>query len=634
MPIKVRCQDCETVLKLSDKAAGRAVKCKSCGAKVQVPGDRTDGEQPARPRRSGAAGRKTRKRRPAPAAVPDNDDDLFGRIDLRRAESSTRICPSCTTEIHDEEAFMCPECGVDLDTGKLSVVESKRRSRGGPPPEEFYGAIWSNGWTFVKNHKGFVLRTGFTWGIGFAMVVIAIFTLNWFLPAREAELIESKQGPVTITEEGVFIEPTQSDDAKYDGTTYNHDSSSIVAAKGKLVLPTPYMGAVLSPPTYFWTFIGCVFFLGMSGWAWTLSSKVVEVTLAKQKKIKRFQGDIFGDMTRGFTTVFWPVMVMYPIIWVPGAMYAAGVSAKISGIVAGVIYLAPYTFLLPLAVVHMAQPFTYRAWLSSWMSKDFLSTIGPSLYVSLLFFVLVMLPPLAILIGAAYCWPQIADFYVNSIEIPVIGYKPEDAGNSWTFSLYRLPFLFFFAMFAGTIFLSILAIPAVFMMRVFGLFGLYFRPDMSLSVEETEFTDVSFGPRFLAIHVDAIVVTIILTAMLFAAGFASALFGFLYDSELIAKYIYFGTVALGTIGLMAIYFGKGESGAGRCTLGKWSLGLIVLQEDGSPMPFELAVKRFFVSLLSIVSLSATFAMCAFNPQHRALHDKVTKTKVVWRSEED
>ena len=180
MPIKVRCQDCETVLKLSDKAAGRAVKCKSCGAKVKVPGQPVDGEQSASSGRKAAPGRKTRKRRPAPVAP--NDDDMFGQIDLRRAESKTRICPSCTTEIQDEEAFMCPECGVDLDTGKLSDQESKRRSRGGPPPEEFYGAIWGNAWTFVMNHKRFVFRTGFTWGVSLAMVVIAAFTITWFVP--------------------------------------------------------------------------------------------------------------------------------------------------------------------------------------------------------------------------------------------------------------------------------------------------------------------------------------------------------------------------------------------------------------------------------------------------------------------
>lgn len=634
MPIKVRCQDCETVLKLSDKAAGRAVKCKACGARVQVPGERAAGGSQGAGKREGAPGRKRRKRRPPAEPAPLDDDNMFGRIDLRRAEGNARICPRCTVEITDDEAFMCPECGVDLDSGKLSEQEAQRRARKAPPAEEFYGAIWGNGWAFVKNHWGFVARTGFTWGISFAMVVMAAFTINWYVPEREKELIDSADGAVTINEGGTFIQPTKTEDAKYDGTTYKHDSSSILNAKGTLVLPTPRMGAILSPPTYFWVFIFCVFFLGLTGWAWTLSAKVVEVTLAKQKKIKRFQGDIFGDMTGGFKTVFWPVMVMYPLIWIPGAMYAAGVSQQACIITGAVIYLAPFTFLLPLAVVHMAQPFTYRAWLTSWMSKDFLATIGPSLYVSFLFFVLFMLPPLGIAVGAAMSWDQVADFYVNSIEIPVIGYDPKNAADSWTFVIFRMPFLFFFTLLTGTIFLSLLAIPAVFMMRVFGLFGLYFRPDMSLCVEEIEFTNVSYGPRFLAIHVDAIVVTIILGAMFFSAGWISWLFGFLYDSEQIAVYIYYGTVVIGTIGLMCLYFARGESGAGRCTLGKWSIGMLVLQEDNSPMPFKLAAQRFFASLLSIVSLSGTFAMCLFNPEYRALHDKLTKTKVVWRSEED
>lgn len=634
MPIKVRCQDCETVLKLSDKAAGRAVKCKSCGARVQVPGERAASSGPPTGQRDGMPGRKKRKRRPAPAAAPLNDDDMFGQIDLRRAEGNARICPRCTVEITDDEAFMCPECGVDLDSGKLSEQEAQRRARKGPPPEEFYGAIWGNAWAFVTNHWGFVARTGFTWGISFAMVVMAAFTVNWYVPEREKELIASVEGPIIIDAAGTHITPVQGSDAKYDGTTYNHDSSSIVNAGGTLHLPTPRLGAILSPPVYFWVFIFCVFFLGMTGWAWTLSAKIVEVTLAKQKKIKRFQGDIFGDMTGGFKTVFWPVMVMYPLIWIPGAMFAAGVAQQTCVITAAIIYLAPFTFLLPLAVVHMAQPFTYRAWLTSWMSKDFLSTIGPSLYVSMLFFVLVMLAPLGVAVGATMSWDQVADFYVNSIEMPVIGYSADNAAESLTFVIYRMPFLFFFTLLAGTIVFSLLAIPAVFMMRVFGLFGLYFRPDMSLCVEEIEFTNVSFGPRFLAIHVDAIVVTIILGAMVFAAGWISWLFGFLYNSEQIALYIYYGSIVVGTIGLMCLYFARGESGAGRCTLGKWSLGMLVLKEDNLPMPFELAAKRFFISLLSIVSLSGTFLMCLFNPEHRALHDKLTKTKVVWRSEED
>lgn len=630
MPIKVRCQDCETVLKLSDKAAGRAVKCKACGARVQVPGERAEGESS---QRQAPPGRKKRRRRP-PAEAGPAGDDLFGQIDLRRAEGHVRICPRCTTQINDDELFQCPECGVDLDTGKMSEAEAKRRARKGPPPEEFYGAIWGNSWEFLKNHKGFVLRTGFTWGIGLAMVVLAAFTINWYVPERAKELRESAEGAVEITDSAVLISPTKEEDAKYDGTTYKVDSSSIVNAKGTLRKLPPTLGAVFSPPTYFWAFIFVVFFLGMTGWAWTLSAKIVEVTLAKKKKIKRFQSDIFGDMTGGFKTVFWPIMVMYPVAWVPVAMYFLGVAPNACVITGAIIYLLPYVLFLPLAVVHMAQPFTYRAWLISWMGKDFFSTMGPGLYLSFLFFLMVLLPPLAIAVGGIMYWDQLADFYVNRIEIPIIGYAPDKGKESWTFVIFRMPFLFGFTLLAGTVFMSLLAIPAVFMMRVFGLFGLYFRPDMSLCVEQVEFTNVGFGPRFLAIHVDLIVIALIIGANYFAGQFVSGLFGFLYDSETIAQYIFFATTGIGSILLMMVYFGKGESGAGRCTLGKWSLGCLVLQEDGEPMPFELASKRFFTSLLSVISLSGTFVMCHFHPQNRAFHDTATKTKVVWRSEED
>ena len=98
--------------------------------------------------------------------------------------------------------------------------------------------------------------------------------------------------------------------------------------------------------------------------------------------------------------------------------------------------------------------------------------------------------------------------------------------------------------------------------------------------------------------------------------------------------VWFAGVIGGTIGALGFYFANWESGSGRATLGKWTFGLIVLQDDNSPMPFDLAIKRFAMSSLSVLSLSGTFTMCAFQENHRALHDSVTKTKVVWRGDEN
>ena len=47
-----------------------------------------------------------------------------------------------------------------------------------------------------------------------------------------------------------------------------------------------------------------------------------------------------------------------------------------------------------------------------------------------------------------------------------------------------------------------------------------------------------------------------------------------------------------------------------------------------------AMQRAGMCLVSCLAVFAGFAMSAFHPQQRALHDIITKTKVVWRGETD
>ncbi|MEZ6125426.1 MAG: RDD family protein [Planctomycetaceae bacterium] len=627
MPIKVRCPECSTVMAAPDAAAGKAIKCKSCGGRVPVgaPG--------------GGGGAPRKKKRPRPEAdfdSPSDPHDLFGNLNLGMAEhEDERLCPNCAHPL-DEEDTECPKCGVDPDTGTISAAKKKRLARKGPPPEEFYGVVFGNAWKFVMDHRGFVIRTGLTWAVSLAMVTISCFVLNWYVTARAAELEASAGGGTEITDSAVIIRPTKDQECEYDGVKYSSESSRLV--RGELILPTPFWGAVYSPPVYFWAFIFMVFLLAMGGWAWTLSSKVVAVTLAGEKTIKRFQGDIFGDMTNGFTTIFWPLILMYPIIWIPVAMHFGGVDSNTCLYTFIAIFLLPYVIFLPLAVVHMSQPYTYRAWLISWMAKDWVNTVGPVLFLSAMFFLLVMLIPGGLAIGAAMNWERVADFYTNSIELPalgaVFGYGEEQASSTLWMGVGRLPLLWLVTFMAGFILMTLLAVPSILLMRMFGLFGLYFRPDLSLCVEQVPLSNAGFGPRFLAFHVDMVVGVVILGGLSFAAGFVGALFGQLYGSEQWEHIGKFGTLGIGSAVVFTLYFAQWESGAGRATLGKWSLGMIVLQEDNSPVPFKVAVKRFWLSLLAPVTLTGTFAMCAFNPKHRALHDLATKTKVVWRGDED
>ena len=658
MPIKVRCKECGQGMAVPDKAAGRAVKCKGCGARVAVPGAKVEGGEPAKKApakkkkakstEGGSAGalpprKKKKKRRPPAAAAPsfdafDNPDDMFSGLNLGGAEDEeVKLCPSCAQPV-DEEDIDCPNCGVNVESGAMSVEQKARRARKGPPPEEYYGVVWKNGWAFLMNHKGYALKTGLLWGFSATMVIIAAFILNWYTRTRAIELVDTAEGDVTITATGVIIQPLKeggTGSATYDGVKYGTGSTRLV--NGKAILPPPHIAAMFAPPTFFWAFIFLVFTLAFGGWAWVLSAKIIEVTLAKQKTIKRFQGDMFGNMTKGFTTLAWPVVLMYPVIWIPGAMFFAGVSQTVCIITFICLFLLPYFVFLPNAMVHMAQPYSYRAWLISWMGKDFLNTLVPAVFTSGIFVLLVLLPPLAIAIGIAVGWDQFIGFYMNTIELNALGpmgYVIADADSSGSVSFLRLPLMFMVSFLCCTTLFTILAFPASMLMRIFGLFALYFREDMEVCVEQVPMSPAGFGPRFLAIQVDAIISAMLVAVAIFAAGFIAGLFQHLYDSPSAGRIIYWVCITAGVLGSLSFYFANWESGSGRATLGKWSFGMLVLQDDNSPMTFQHAVKRFFASLLTPLSAGITFLMCAFHPTHRAVHDTLTKTKVVWRGDEE
>ena len=626
MPIKVRCEECGAGMAVPDKAAGRAVKCKACGARVNVP----------------AAASVEKKRRPPAEEGGSRSDDLFSGLDLRRAgDSRKKVCPSCAEPVSDDD-IECPFCGVNIKTGVLSEKQKVKRARKGPDPDEFYGVIWKNAWKFTMGHKGFIVRTGITWGLSITMVILSAFVLTWYIPTREKELIDSNEG-AEITNQGVLI---QFKDAtkqagggakiKYDGVTYTPGSSLL--KDGRVLLPTPRMAAIFSPPTYFWAFLFLVFVLSFGGWAWTLCGKIIGLTMAKEKKIKRFSADAYGNMTKGFTTIFWPIVLLYPIIWIPVAMYFGGAGTTASIVTFAAMFVTPYILFLPIAVVHMAQPYSYRSWLLNWVMMDFFNTLLPSLFVSAIFFVTVLVVPLGLAVGVAVGFEQVTDFYTKSIEVPALnamaGYTDSNADDAWWFALVRVPFLFTVSLTCGMLFCMILAVPAVFMMRVFGLFGLYFRPDLELCVEQVPLSPAGFGPRFLAIQVDMIVAAAMCAACIMASQWLGGLVTTLYDNDAIGRLAFRLAAVISVLGSLGFYFANWESGAGRATLGKWAFGMLVLKEDNDPMPFKLALQRFGYSLVTIPTLSGTFTMCAFHPKHRAMHDLATKTKVVWRGDED
>lgn len=98
--------------------------------------------------------------------------------------------------------------------------------------------------------------------------------------------------------------------------------------------------------------------------------------------------------------------------------------------------------------------------------------------------------------------------------------------------------------------------------------------------------------------------------------FAPAMIGLLGISTLIG-------LALGVA--YEVYF-LSSYGA---TPGKMVLGLRVVRADGGPLSPVLALGRYFAMWISAVIFMIGYIMAAFDPEKRALHDRICETRVVY-----
>lgn len=486
MPIEVTCPQCQTGMRLPDKAAGRAVKCKSCGGRVRVPG----GE------------RRPRQRRPAPEqqeepVVPATDpDDFMGSLDLSRAaDQNRRVCPGCAKSVGKEDVE-CPFCGVTIATGILSERERLRHKRKGPPPEEFYGMVWSDGWLFLKKNWKLAIRSGFTWGLFGAICFICSYTLQWYVDRQATYYEEEIQTEgVSLDANGFIVITADPDNAvKFDGYRFTGNAR---------YLP-PRILPFATPPALFWMGMFTVFQLGFWGWAWFAVTKVVQTTLAGKKKVKRLQSDFFGNLTGGFRFYFWPLVLMWPLMFIPmvGLLFGPVGFAVLWFVF---IFAPPIFLFLPSAITHMAQKTTYRAWLIYWMVRDFFKTALPSLYTSGMLFFLVIIWPfifgiiVALIPGLQNILPNVKNWWLAFFGEYV--WEPE-SGGFLEYTLVELPFVLMLAYIFFTIFYLVLAFPAVFMMRVYGQFSRHFKADLSIVKEIVPLAPAGFGPRYLAFTID------------------------------------------------------------------------------------------------------------------------------------
>jgi len=65
------------------------------------------------------------------------------------------------------------------------------------------------------------------------------------------------------------------------------------------------------------------------------------------------------------------------------------------------------------------------------------------------------------------------------------------------------------------------------------------------------------------------------------------------------------------------------------TPGKMALGLRVIRADGGPISPMLALARHFAEWISGIIFLIGYIMAAFDPEKRALHDRICETRVIY-----
>jgi len=580
---KIRCTGCETVLNAPDKARGKVIACPKCGTRLKVPaGD------------AAAA-------RPEPAAVKDSMADLES-LDLDRLQQTgdgPQICPYCAAEL-DEEDPVCRSCGMNVQTGQMDPAEQRRRTMKGPDPKLFYSKVWGDSGAFLKENMALAVRTGLIWWIFATLNAICVYM----------SFVFCRQVPTKV----------------------------------------------------FWGGLALVTGFGIPGWFLYLNLKVISATILKEQfRADRISFDFFQSVAGGTRTVFWPLVVVGPVLPIALVLYVM-LSLTGSPLVenvplllgaVAVIQILP-VLVLPIAMVHMTAKHRYKAWILWELVQILAKNIGPTLYLLViagLVFLPVMLLAAGIffLIGAS-----------NPLVSPLIVGVPGTEEGTFTPGLTGSIALWFmklvdlgtgqdtvtYILIKGLLNIAATAIvmcpiamaagfPAIFFMRANGLFGLYRGRSLDLVPRIMPGTPATFWVRYLAHTVDLLFMP--LTGFLVTAN-PKALMAF-WAVLGFSMLIFFFSPQLLLVVVLALplytswmYWAVQESSQLRSTLGKDIFGLIVVTEDDQTLSARQASFKWFLRVLWYFSFGLPFVVCAFHPEKKALHDLVTRSKVVFKGD--
>lgn len=596
---KIRCNGCETVLNAPDKARGKVIACPKCGTKLKVPTD--DAAAPAR------------KPKAAARAAEKDDTVDFGNLDLDRLQQEAEgggICPYCAAELTPEDP-VCRKCGMNVEKGQMDAREHRRRSlKGGLDPNLLYTQGVKESWDFLKENFHMALRTGGIW---------ALFA--------------------TINATCTYM--------------------SLVYCKNW-------------PTKTFWGGLAVISGLGIAGWFLSLIMGVISVSIVKEKfRADRFYFDFFKAASAGWRVVFWPLVVIGPFLPLLLLFYLwtllnnpdrALDPTFLLGLIGGTLFLP--ILVLPIALVHMTTRHSYKAWIMWELLKLFAKNAGATLYFLFVSFI-AFLPAIGVaalmvylikagnpfvsevIVGAPTGEVATAPGATAATEVWTPGLtgnivlwlmKVADLGSDQASFLYIAVKGMLNIAAACLVVMPIAyaaAFPAIFVMRLAGLFGLYRTHTLDLVQRIMPGTPSTFWVRYLAHTVDLGFLP--LSGFLVTANPKTMMGQWVMTG--FAGLTYFSLPALFPIALVLLsiytnwnYWVVQESSQLKSTFGKDAFGLIVVTEDDKVVSMRTATFKWLLRNLWYFSAGIPFMMLVFNSEKRALHDQVTRTKVVFKGD--
>ncbi len=544
------------------------VRCE-CGAGLTVP-DAARGKR-VKCKKCGspvAVPKGPRRKKAARPKADVHDDDFFNQLDLGGAEHDEHRICPKCAADVSDEDIECPSCGINLETGVLSAKQKKKRKRGGPDPDLYYKAAWKDSWAFFKKNWKLGVRLGLFWSIFMSLFAGAAFLVGY-----------CERVPLKV----------------------------------------------------FWGGLATAFYLGSIGSFWQLWTEVVKATVDQKDGLKRFNFDFFACVALGIKAIVWPVALAFPLLLVWSVVAALLQDPAVAGFGVLAIYLVP-VLTFPVAMAHLSAKHTWKAYIPYHMLRITFRNFAPVAWWWLIAFCVYIIS-IVVIAAAAFYYARLTVLFTNGLFklIELCGVSTAEDQRGFLFGLLAAAFAFAMVYVAFALLATLTCLSAFFMMRPTGLLAYYFARDLETGDKVVANDPAGFWVRYLAYLIDLTVINVV-------GGVAGGLFIVArlmllsLEMDWIPEIVNYAPNALSLV-FSIVYFVMGESGPSRATMGMKSLGLTVVNDDGSsPISPGSAFMRYIGRIVSAVPLGIGFFMCAFDKDRKTLHDKMTKTKVVWKGE--